>query len=80
MSRGIPALFGLIRFMGERKAGSVVTENPKGGITENFGRISERGPLKFARKTKTKRVGGTRKSSFRGDHFSEVTFKQRGIC
>ena len=39
LSRGIPALFGLIRFMGEWKGGSVVTENPKGGITENFGRI-----------------------------------------
>ena len=26
-------------FLGEQKGGSVVTENPKGGITENFGRI-----------------------------------------
>ena len=25
-----------------RKGGSVVTENPKGGITENFGRIQRR--------------------------------------
>ena len=26
-------------YLGEQKGGSVVTENPKGGITENFGRI-----------------------------------------
>ena len=26
-------------FLGEQKEGSVVTEKPKGGITENFGRI-----------------------------------------
>ena len=25
--------------LGEQKGGSVITENPKGGITENFGRI-----------------------------------------
>ena len=31
------------------KGGSVVTENPKGEITENFGRISVEGELiKFA--------------------------------
>ena len=30
------------------KGRSVVTENPKGGITENFGRIQRGGPLKFA--------------------------------
>ena len=29
-------------FLGEEKGGSVVTENPKGGITENFGRIQRR--------------------------------------
>ena len=28
--------------------GSVVTESPKGGITENFGRIQSGGPLKSA--------------------------------
>ena len=44
------------------RGGSVVTENPKGGIAENFGRIQK---------------GASRKSSnvIRGDHFSEVTFK-----
>ena len=26
-------------FLGEQKGGLVVTENPKGGIIENFGRI-----------------------------------------
>ena len=30
---------GITRFLGEQKGGSVVTENPKGGIAENFGRI-----------------------------------------
>ena len=30
---------GVTRFLGEQKGGSVVTENPKGGVTENFGRI-----------------------------------------
>ena len=53
------------------KAGSVVTENPKGGINENFGRI-QRGTIKFAWKIKTLRGGASRKSSkvIRGDHFS----------
>ena len=30
---------GITRFLEEQKGGSVVTENPKGGITEIFGRI-----------------------------------------
>ena len=30
-------------FLGEQKGGSVVTENPKGEITENFGRIKAEG-------------------------------------
>ena len=30
---------GITLFLGEQKGGSVVTENPKGGINENFGRI-----------------------------------------
>ena len=30
---------GITRRLGEQKGGSVVTENPKGGITGNFGRI-----------------------------------------
>ena len=45
---------GVTWFLGEQKGGSVVTENPKGEITENFGRITaEEGPLKFAWKMKT---------------------------
>ena len=32
---------------------SVVTENPKRGIAENFGRIQRRGALKFTWKMKT---------------------------
>ena len=35
--RGI--LEGITRRLGEQRGGSVVTENPKGGITGNFGRI-----------------------------------------
>ena len=30
---------GITLFLGEQKGALVVTENPKGGITENFGRI-----------------------------------------
>ena len=37
-------LGGITSFMGEQKEGSVVTENPKGGIAENFKRI-QRGDL-----------------------------------
>ena len=41
--RGSAEDFGVITlFLGEEKGGSVVTENPKGGITENFGRIQRR--------------------------------------
>ena len=39
-------LGGISWFFGEQKGGSVVTENPQGGITENFGRIQRGGPLK----------------------------------
>ena len=49
---------GITWFLGEQKGGSVVTENPKGGITENFGRIQKGGPLKFSWKMKTWRAGG----------------------
>ena len=35
---------GITSFLGQQKGGSVVTENPKGGINENFGRI-QRGDL-----------------------------------
>ena len=48
---------GITLFSGEQKGGSVVTENPKGEITENFGRITAEGrQLKFAWKMKT--LGG----------------------
>ena len=36
---GAEYLGGITRRLGEQKGGSVVTENPKGGITGNFGRI-----------------------------------------
>ena len=35
-------LGGITWFLGEQKGGSVVNENPKGGIAENFGRIHKR--------------------------------------
>ena len=54
-------LGGISWFLGEQKGGSVVTENPKGGITENFGRIQRGGPLKFFWKMKTWRGGGREK-------------------
>ena len=55
--------------------GSVVTENPKGGITENFGRI-QRGTTQIC--LENEGMGGSRKSSkvIREDHFSEVRFKE----
>ena len=47
-------LGGITLFLGEQKGRSVVTENPKQGITENFRRIQRGGgPLKFAWKMKT---------------------------
>ena len=68
--------------MGEQNWKSVVTNIPKAGITENFGRIQKGGPLKFAWKMKARGRGGggSRKSSkvIRGDHFSEITFKGVG--
>ena len=36
-------LGGITWFLGEQKGGSVVLENPKGEITENFGRIQRGG-------------------------------------
>ena len=58
------------------KRGSVVTENPKGGIAENFERI-QRGTTQICLENKDMGGGGTRKSSkvIRGDHLSEVPFK-----
>ena len=46
--------------MGE-KGGSVVTENAKGGIAKNFGRIQRREPFKFAWKMETYGGGGAAK-------------------
>ena len=36
---GLRILGGITSFWGEEKGGSVVAENPKGGIAENFGKI-----------------------------------------
>ena len=54
------------QIFGRTKVKSVVTENAKGGIAENFGRIQ-----------RVITQGGTVKviKVIRGDHFSEVTFK-----
>ena len=47
--RGKEDFGGITWFLGEQKEKSVVIENPKGEITENFGRITEDGePIKFA--------------------------------
>ena len=54
-------LWGIIWFLGEKKGGSVVAKNPKGGIAENFGRIQRGEPLKFAWKMKTYGGGGVAK-------------------
>ena len=64
---------------GRTKGGSVVTENPEGGIAENFGKI-RRGPTQICLENEDMVGGGgrgSRKSSkvIRGDHFGEVTFK-----
>ena len=63
-------------FRRTKQGGSVVTENSKGGITENFGRI-QRGDHSNLLTWKMKTWGASRKSSkvIGGDHFSEVTFK-----
>ena len=63
---GSSILGGITSFWGEKRGGSVVTENPKGGTTQIC--------------LKNEDVGGgrgSRKSSkvTRGDHFGEATFK-----
>ena len=69
---------GITWFLGERKGGSVVTENPRegGGVTENFGRIQRGDRWNLLGKWRHG-GGGSRRSSnvIKGDHFSEVTFK-----
>ena len=74
--QGRRILGGITWFLGVQKGGSVVTENPKAGIAENFGRIESDHP-NFAWKMKTRGRGRSWKSSkvIRGDHCSEVTFK-----
>ena len=69
-------LGGITWFLGKQKGGSIVTENPKGGIIENFGGI-QRGDHSNSLGKWRHGGGGSRKSSnvIRVDHFSEVTFK-----
>ena len=50
---------GITRFVGEQKGGSFVTENPKEGITENFGRI-QRGTTQICLENGD--MGGNRES------------------
>ena len=59
--------------MGEKKGGSVVTENPKGGIAENFGRIQRGEPLKCAWKMKTYGGGGGGRETFKGRDWLNFT-------
>ena len=63
-------------FLGEQRGGSVVTENPKGGITENFGSI-QKGITQFCLNNEDmgREIAKVIKCLIRGDHFSEVTFK-----
>ena len=53
-----------------------MTEKPKGGITENFGRI-QRGTTQVCLENQDIGVGGNAKviKFYLGDHFSEITFK-----
>ena len=77
ISRFIPFVEKEAPLENKRGGGSVVTENPKGGIAEIFGRI-QRGTTQIRLENEDKRGGGgSRKSSkvIREDHFSEVTFK-----
>ena len=65
--------------MEEKKGGSVVTENPNGGIAKNFGRIQREDHSNLLANEDMGGVGSQKSSIvIRGDHFSEVTFK-RGI-
>ena len=60
-----------------RKGGSVVTENPKGGITENFGRIQRRDRSNLLEKHGGGggEIAKVIKRLIRPDHLREVTFK-----
>ena len=48
-------------FLGEQKRGSVVTENPKWGIAESFGRI-QRGTTQICLENEGMGMGGDRES------------------
>ena len=63
--------------MGEQKGGSVVIENPKGGIVESFG--FRAGSTQICLKNEGMGRGGSRKLSkvIQGDHLSEATLKGR---
>ena len=61
MGWGRRILGGITRFLGEQKGGAVVTENPKGGIIENFGRI-QRGITQICLENEDGGGGGDRKS------------------
>ena len=59
------------------KEGSVVTEDPKGGVTENFGRIQKEATQICLENEDMGGGGGSRKLSnvIREGHFIELTFK-----
>ena len=70
--------------MEEQKGGSVVTENPKGGITENLGRIQRETTQICLQTEDMERKGGggggggiakNIKSYWGADHFSEGRLK-----
>ena len=68
-------LGGITWFLGEQKGGSVVTENPKGGITDSEGGTTQ---IFLENEDMEGGRGGREKHQklFGGpDHFSEVTFK-----
>ena len=80
---GWTILGGITWFLEEQKGGSVVTENPKGGITENLGRI-QRETTQICLQTEDMERGGgrgggeSRKTSKvigGADHFSEGRLK-----
>ena len=63
-------LAGITCFLGEQKGGSVVIENPKGGIAENFEMTQ------ICLENEDMREGSRKSSNvIRGDLSSEVTFK-----
>ena len=63
-----------------KKEGSVVTEDPKGGVTENFGRIQKEATQICLENEDMAGGGGARKLSnvIREGYFIELTFKWGG--